>query len=97
MIAVTSKGGRRTPKGKPPAVETALDIQTMARQDEERQRQMRALIALGRERGYLTHVDINDHLADNVTQTAAMETIVSKFSDMGGRCTSRRRTRRRSC
>nr|WP_240763977.1 RNA polymerase sigma factor RpoD [Paraburkholderia silviterrae] len=55
----------------------------MARQDEERQRQMRALIALGRERGYLTHVDINDHLSDNVTQTAAMETIVSTFSDMG--------------
>ncbi|MFD1555043.1 RNA polymerase sigma factor RpoD [Paraburkholderia silviterrae] len=44
---------------------------------------MRALIALGRERGYLTHVDINDHLADDFTQTAAMETIVSTFSDMG--------------
>jgi RNA polymerase primary sigma factor len=55
----------------------------MARQDEERQRQMRALIALGRERGYLTHADINDHLPDNFTQTAAMETIVSTFSDMG--------------
>ncbi|WP_225934768.1 MULTISPECIES: RNA polymerase sigma factor RpoD [unclassified Cupriavidus] len=55
----------------------------MARQDEERQRQMRALIALGRERGYLTHADINDHLPDNVTQTAAMETIVSTFNDMG--------------
>ncbi|MPW24020.1 RNA polymerase sigma factor RpoD [Paraburkholderia piptadeniae] len=55
----------------------------MAHQDEERQRQMRALIALGRERGYLTHADIDDHLPDNFTQTAAMETIVSTFSDMG--------------
>ncbi len=44
---------------------------------------MRALIALGRERGFLTHADINDHLPDNFTQTAAMETIVSTFSDMG--------------
>nr|WP_232427223.1 RNA polymerase sigma factor RpoD [Burkholderia ubonensis] len=44
---------------------------------------MRALIALGRERGYLTHADINDHLPDNFAQTAAMETIVSTFSDMG--------------
>ncbi|WP_414144172.1 RNA polymerase sigma factor RpoD [Burkholderia stagnalis] len=44
---------------------------------------MRALIALGRERGYLTHADINDHLPDNFTQTAAMETIVSTFGDMG--------------
>ncbi|MCG5078967.1 RNA polymerase sigma factor RpoD [Paraburkholderia sp. RG36] len=44
---------------------------------------MRALIVLGRERGYLTHVDINDHLADDFSQTAAMEAIVSTFSDMG--------------
>lgn len=96
-IAVTSKTGRRSPKGKIQAVATPLDIASMARQDEERQRQMRALIALGRERGYLTHADINDHLPDNFTQTAAMETIVSTFSDMGWPCTSRRRTRRRSC
>uniref|UniRef100_UPI003F497012 RNA polymerase sigma factor RpoD n=1 Tax=Cupriavidus yeoncheonensis TaxID=1462994 RepID=UPI003F497012 len=82
-IAVTSKTGRRSPKGKIQAVATPLDIASTARQDEERQRQMRALIALGRERGYLTHADINDHLPDNVTQTAAMETIVSTFSDMG--------------
>ncbi|GAB7549962.1 RNA polymerase sigma factor RpoD [Cupriavidus sp. 8B] len=81
--AVTSKTGRRSPKGKIQAVATPLDIASMARQDEERQRQMRALIALGRERGYLTHADINDHLPDNFTQTAAMETIVSTFSDMG--------------
>jgi RNA polymerase primary sigma factor len=83
VIAAASKTGRRASKGKPRAVETPLDIESMARQDEERQRQMRALIALGRERGYLTHVDIDDHLSDNVTQTAAMETIVSTFSDMG--------------
>ncbi len=44
---------------------------------------MRALIVLGRERGYLTHVDINDHLADNFAQTDAMEAIVRTFGDMG--------------
>ncbi|RDK06138.1 RNA polymerase sigma factor RpoD [Cupriavidus lacunae] len=83
VIAVTSKAGRRAPKEKTHAVATPLDIASMARQDEERHRQMRALIALGRERGYLTHADINDHLPDNFTQTAAMETIVSTFGDMG--------------
>ncbi|PCE32886.1 RNA polymerase sigma factor RpoD [Burkholderia ubonensis] len=83
VITVTSKTGRRTPKGKTQGVATPLDNASTARQDEERQRQMRALIALGRERGYLTHADINDHLPDNFTQTAAMETIVSTFSDMG--------------
>ncbi|AXF25774.1 RNA polymerase sigma factor RpoD [Burkholderia pyrrocinia] len=83
MIAATSKTGRRAPKDKAQGAATPLDVASMARQDEERQRQMRALIALGRERGYLTHADINDHLPDNFTQTAAMETIVSTFSDMG--------------
>ncbi|MFA8326481.1 RNA polymerase sigma factor RpoD [Burkholderia ubonensis] len=83
VIPVTSKTSRRAPKGKTQGVATPVDTASTARQDEERQRQMRALIALGRERGYLTHADINDHLPDNFAQTAAMETIVSTFSDMG--------------
>lgn len=83
VIEAASKIGRRVPKGKPRAVATPPDIESMARQGEERQRPVRALIALGRERGYLTHVDTNDHLSDNVMRTAAMETIVGTFSDMG--------------
>ncbi|CAN0619621.1 RNA polymerase sigma factor RpoD [Burkholderia multivorans] len=82
VITIASKTGRRVSKDKAQTV-TPPDTASLARQDEERQRQMRALIALGRERGYLTHADINDHLPDNFTQTAAMETIVSTFSDMG--------------
>jgi RNA polymerase primary sigma factor len=72
----------RTAKGKgagkaiPVAAETSQQI-------EEQQRQMRALIQLGKERGYLTHAQINDHLPDNFAQTAAMETIVATFNDMG--------------
>ncbi len=31
----------------------------------------------------MTHAEINDHLPDNFAQTAAIETIVSTFSDMG--------------
>jgi RNA polymerase primary sigma factor len=71
---------RRASKGKVAA--TLLPIDTVAR-DEEQQRQMRALIQLGKERGYLTHAEINDHLPDNFAQTAAIETIVSTFNDMG--------------
>ncbi|RZT28865.1 RNA polymerase sigma factor RpoD [Cupriavidus agavae] len=81
--AFTPKAGRRPAGAKPNAEPGTLDRAAKARLDEERQRQMRALIALGRERGYLTHADINDHLDDNFAQTAAMETIVSTFSDMG--------------
>jgi len=61
---------------------TLSDKASAARLDAERQSQMRALILLARERGYLTHADINDHLPDNVTP-AAMDTIVSTFNDMG--------------
>nr|WP_244173332.1 RNA polymerase sigma factor RpoD [Caballeronia temeraria] len=60
-----------------------MDTMSSALQDEERQRQMRALIQLGKSRGYLTHAEINDHLPDNFAQTAAIETIVSTFNDMG--------------
>jgi len=77
-----AKPSRRRPTGKNQAAGPLSDKASIARQDAERQGQMRALIALGRERGYLTHADINDHLPDNVTP-AAMDTIVSTFSDMG--------------
>ncbi len=52
-------------------------------QADERQRQMRALIQLGKQQGYVTHAQINDHLPGNFTQTSAIEAIVSTFRDMG--------------
>ncbi|SAK82162.1 sigma 70 (RpoD) [Caballeronia calidae] len=75
--------GRRGPKAKAAAFLLPMDTMSSALQDEERQRQMRALIQLGKSRGYLTHAEINDHLPDNFAQTAAIETIVSTFNDMG--------------
>ncbi|MGF6872924.1 RNA polymerase sigma factor RpoD [Paraburkholderia sp. MM5477-R1] len=75
--------GRRTLKDKATAALLPMDAVSTALQDEERQRQMRALIQLGKTRGYLTHAEINDHLPDNFAHTAAIETIVSTFNDMG--------------
>ena len=75
--------GRRANKGKGQAGTIQPDVAMTAEQNEERQRQMRALIQLGKDRGYLTHAEINDHLPDNFAETAAMETIVSTFHDMG--------------
>ncbi|CAL8480945.1 RNA polymerase sigma factor RpoD [Caballeronia sp. S22] len=75
--------GRRGPKAKAAALLLPVDAVFSALQDEERQRQMRSLIQLGKARGYLTHAEINDHLPDNFAQTAAIETIVSTFNDMG--------------
>jgi RNA polymerase primary sigma factor len=80
VASAPNASARRASKGKAAAI--LLPIDTVAR-DEEQQRQMRALIQLGKERGYLTHAEINDHLPDNFAQTAAIETIVSTFNDMG--------------
>ncbi|MEK6292744.1 MAG: RNA polymerase sigma factor region1.1 domain-containing protein, partial [Paraburkholderia tropica] len=43
---------------------------------EERRNKLRALIKLGKERGYLTYAEINDHLPDNFTETEAIEGII---------------------
>nr|WP_240766422.1 RNA polymerase sigma factor RpoD [Paraburkholderia flava] len=50
---------------------------------EERRAKLRALIKLGKERGFLTHAEINDHLPDNFAETEAIEGIISTFNDMG--------------
>src|SRR5258708_26760856 len=74
---------RRASKGKLAATLVPMDAASTALEDEERQRQMRTLIQLGKERGFLTHAEINDQLPDNFAQTAAIESIVSTFNDMG--------------
>ncbi len=59
------------------------DVVVSPEETDERQRQMRALIQLGKQQGYVTHAQINDHLPGNFTQTSAIEAIVSTFRDMG--------------
>ncbi|PLQ00445.1 RNA polymerase sigma factor RpoD [Cupriavidus pauculus] len=81
--ATVSKGRRRRPTETTSATAEPPEVASTTSQSEAHQRQLRALFALGRERGYLTHADINDHLPDNVNQAAAMETITSVCSDMG--------------
>lgn len=73
----------RTGKGKGAGKAIPVAAELPPQQAEERQRQMRALIQLGKEQGYLTHAQINDHLPDNFAQTAAIDSIVSAFNDMG--------------
>ena len=44
---------------------------------------LKQLIKLGKERGYLTYIEINDHLPDDVIDAEAIESIISTFNDMG--------------
>ena len=43
---------------------------------------LKTLIALGKERGYLTYAEINDHLPDDLVDAEQIESIISTFHDM---------------
>jgi RNA polymerase primary sigma factor len=49
---------------------------------EAQKTKLKSLIALGKERGFLTYAEINDHLPD-VVDAEQIEAITSQFNDMG--------------
>ncbi len=51
--------------------------------DETRRMRLKTLIKLGKERGFLTYAEINDHLPDDVVDAEQIESIISTFNDMG--------------
>jgi RNA polymerase primary sigma factor len=63
----------------------ALSLDSGATEEEiERRRQrIKALIGFGKERGFLTHAEINDHLPEDIVEPEAIEGIISTFNDMG--------------
>ena len=58
---------------------------------DERQSQLKLLIARGKEQGYLTYVEVNDHLPSEIVDPEQIEDIVNMINDMGIRCTRRHR------
>ncbi len=78
----------RASKAKEKAAEKALLQGQMAETPEPldaeaRKMRLKALIKLGKERGFLTYAEINDHLPDDVVDAESIEAIISTFSDMG--------------
>ncbi len=77
----------RTSKAKEKAAERALLEGALTEAPapldaEARKTRLKNLIKLGKERGYLTYAEINDHLPDDVVDAESIETIISTFSDM---------------
>ena len=77
----------RTSKAKEKAAEKALLEGAMAETPEPldaeaRKMRLKSLIKLGKERGYLTYAEINDHLPDDVVDAESIEAIISTFSEM---------------
>ncbi|MGB4063472.1 MAG: RNA polymerase sigma factor RpoD [Azonexus sp.] len=77
----------RISKAKEKAAEKALLQGQMAEvpeplDAEARKTRLKTLIKLGKERGYLTYAEINDHLPDDVVDAESIEAIISTFSEM---------------
>ena len=49
----------------------------------QQQSRLKELISRGREQGYLTYQDVNDHLPDDITDPAQIEDIMGMINDLG--------------
>ena len=64
--------------------EFGLDDTVLTEEEAKARREhLKALIKLGKTRGYLTHGEINDHLPDKLVEQETLEVVVSLLNDMG--------------
>jgi RNA polymerase primary sigma factor len=50
---------------------------------QDRKKQLRRLIAIGKEKGYLTYAEVNDALPDDIVDPEQVEDIINMINDMG--------------
>ena len=55
----------------------------MATETEQQQSRLKELIAKGKEQGFLTYTEVNDHLPDDISDSDQIEDIISMINDMG--------------
>jgi len=65
------------------AAVSMAESSTSAQDLEARRMRLKRLIVLGKERGYLTYAEINDHLPDDMLDAEQIEGIISMINDMG--------------
>jgi RNA polymerase primary sigma factor len=74
----------RVPAGKAAADKRPLGIERrVPAMPEDRQSQLKLLIARGKEQGYLTYAQVNDHLPSEIVDPEQIEDIVNTINDMG--------------
>jgi RNA polymerase primary sigma factor len=86
--SVGKAAGRPAGKKKDAANKAALLAQAVNQQDskadvEARRTRLKNLIMLGKERGYLTYAEVNDHLPDEMLDAEQIESVISMINDMG--------------
>ena len=79
-LKAVSKAKERKAKG---GVVLAADPKATEADMERRRTQIKNLINMGKERGYLTYAEINDQLPENIIDPEAVEGIIATFNDMG--------------
>ncbi|HEY3785591.1 MAG TPA: RNA polymerase sigma factor RpoD [Steroidobacteraceae bacterium] len=78
--AAEAKGGgpKSAAEKKPLGIERRVPVMP-----EDRQSQLKLLIARGKEQGYLTYAQVNDHLPSEIVDPEQIEDIVNTINDMG--------------
>jgi RNA polymerase primary sigma factor len=80
-LKAVSKARERKAKG---GLTSILGDQSTSEAElEKRRQQLKNLINMGKERGFLTHAEINDQLPENIVDPEAIEGIIATFNDMG--------------
>jgi RNA polymerase primary sigma factor len=78
---------KQSAKKRDAAAKAALLAQSSEQQSpadlEARRTRLKNLIMLGKERGYLTYAEVNDHLPDEMLDAEQIESVISMINDMG--------------
>ncbi len=80
-VKTKGKGGRAGRRGR--GSEWLIPAEMPKEDAETRRTRLKNLIKLGKERGFLTYSEINDHLPDDLVDAEQIEAIISTFGDMG--------------
>jgi RNA polymerase primary sigma factor len=76
----------KVPRSKERALirEFGLDVAALtAEEAEKRRRELKALVTMGKTRGFLTQQEINDHLPEKLVDAEVLEALVKLLNDMG--------------
>ncbi|MDR3212901.1 MAG: RNA polymerase sigma factor RpoD [Azoarcus sp.] len=74
----------KTKEARDKAAQQIIQSPEAAQLDAEvRRTQLKTLITLGKERGYLTYAEISDHLPDDVADAEQIEDVISTFNHLG--------------
>ncbi len=84
-IAPTSRRGRRK-SARDKAMKDALAHSYSHPEEDSKEtklNKLRQLIRMGKERGYLTYAEVNDHMPENIVDPDQIDQIISTLADLG--------------